>query len=45
MYASVLNDKIRFYDPDHEDPGALVQLCVMIIIIGSLEVHNVKRTV
>ena len=40
MYTSVLNDKIRFYDPDREDPDALVRLCVTIIIIGALEVHN-----
>lgn len=40
MYTTVVSNKIQFYDPDREDPDALVRLCVTILIIGALEVHN-----
>ena len=40
MYATVVNDKIKFHDSEQDDPDSLVRLCVTIMIVGALEVHN-----
>ena len=40
MYATVIKDKIKFHDPEQDNPDSLVRLCVIFMIVGALEVHN-----